>query len=193
MGDTAQLPAPGYGRREFVLTMLGGGIAAACTPVRMGLKIYPEEFHVNDALVDGTLRAFVLTIIPGLPDGAPDLTRPFYDELFGLAPYRGYLASDLCDRARRLTGEAGFARLPYEQRALIVAAGMAGGGLTTRLYHGAAFAVQVATYASIYDDERGCPINEFEGRFTLEQMAGVPDVRLDRFAELTASGTGNPA
>lgn len=183
----------GYGRREFVLTLLAGGIAAACTPVRMGLKIYPEEFHADDALVDETLRAYVLTIIPGLPDDTPDITRPFHDELFGLGPYRGYLASDLCDRAERLTGDSSFAALAYEQRALIVAAAMASGGVTTRLYNGAAFAVQIATYASIYDDGRGCPINDFEGRFTLDQMATVRDPRFERFVELTASGTGNPA
>ena len=192
MNDYVRAKQSGYRRRDFVLIMLGGGVAAACTPLRMGLKIYPEEFHSDDALVDETLRAFVLTISPGLPEDTPDLTRPFYDELFGLGAYRGYLASDLCDRARRFTGDRRFARLTYEQRALIVAAGMAAGGLTTRLYNGAAFAVQIATYASIYDDERGCPINDFEGRFTLEQMADVQDAPLEQFRQTTGSGTGNP-
>lgn len=193
MNDNTHVRRSRYGRREFVLIMLGGGVAAACTPVRMGLRIYPEEFKFDNALVDETLRAYVLTVIPGLPEDTPDVTRPFYDELFGLGPYRGYLASDLCDRAERLTGNRSFAGLSYEQRALIVAAGMASGGVTTRLYNGSAFAVQIATYASIYDDGRGCPINEFEGRFTLKQMASVSDARFDRFVELTASGTGNPA
>ena len=180
-------------RRDFIRIMAGAGLATACTPVRIGLKIYPREFEEHSQLVEETLRAFVLTIVPGIPEDAPDLTRPFHDELFRLDAHCGFLASDLCTRADRIAGNRRFALLAYEDRARVVADGLAAGGVTTRLYSAAAYVTQIACYASIYDDGKGCIITGFEGRFNIERMAGVRDPHLDLFREITSSGTGNPA
>jgi hypothetical protein len=179
-------------RRDFIRIMAGAGLATACTPMRIGLKIYPREFDEHTELVDETLRAFVLTIVPGMPEDDADLTRQFHDPLFRLDAHCAYLASDLCSRAERITGDHRFATLAYEDRASVVADGLAAGGLTTRLYSAAAYVTQIACYASIYDDDKGCVITGFDGQFNIQRMAGVRDPHLDLFRDITSAGTGNP-
>ena len=50
-----------------LLTVASGGIAvmgpAGCTPLRAGLRLYPRQFKVDDALVDATLAAFVRAVV----------------------------------------------------------------------------------------------------------------------------------
>ncbi len=179
-------------RRDFVRLLAVAGLATACTPVRIGLKLYPRDFHDHPELVDETLQAFVLTVIPGMPENDPDLTRHFYDEFLEIGAHREYLAYDLCVRAGRLTGERHFAALDYQQRERVVADGLAQGGVTTLLYSASVHVTQIACYAGIYDDEKGCPVTDFEGRFQIERMAGVFDPNLGSFREITAAGSGNP-
>lgn len=179
-------------RRDFVRLLAVAGAATACTPVRIGLKLYPRDFHEHPELVDETLRAFVLTVIPGTEEH-PDLTRHFYDEFLEIGAHREYLAYDLCVRAGRLSGNRRFAALDYAARERVVADGLAAGGVTTRLYTASVHVTQIACYAGIYDDKRGCPVIDFRGRFRFEHAARASEPDLEAIHRMTAAGTGNPA
>lgn len=187
-------------RRDFLrlLTIAGAGIAGAslagaCAPLRVGLKLYPSELKDNPELLEETLRAFVLTVVPGLPPDDPDLTRALHDESFPLAAHIDVLAADLCERARRLSGSSRFAALDADDRARIVADALDAGGVTTQLYAGAAYLSQVACYAGIYDDAKGCPAIGFEGRFRPDRFADTVYPNPERFLAAASTADGNPA
>lgn len=185
---------PDLSRRGFVRLLGVAGIACAgtagCTPLRIVLKLYPSQFDTDPELLDGTLRAFVLTVVPGLPEDSRRLTRHFYDDSFRLAKHRGFLAADLCERAGRIAGHDSFAGLPYEQRSKVIRDGLEAGGVTTKLYSGAVHLTQIACFSSMYDDEAGCSVIDFEGRFNPARMAETtyPDPRRFLAANLTAAG-----
>jgi hypothetical protein len=46
----------------------------------------------------------------------------------------------------------------------VIQDGLDAGGVTRRLYTGAVFLTQIATYAGIYDEDRGCELIDFGGR-----------------------------
>lgn len=179
-------------RREFLLLMASAGFASACTPLQIGLKIYPRDFKENTQLVDETLRAFVLTVVPGMPKDDPNLIRVFHDELFRVDTHRGWLAFDLCDRARDLTGEPRFVALEYADRERVISAALAAGGVTKRLYTAAIYVSQIAIYAGIYDDDAGCPVWSFDGGFRIEELAALPDPPPDTLHRMESAGGGNP-
>ena len=92
------------------------GIASGCTPVRFGLRLYPEAFNDQDTC-ERVLRAFVLTAVPGaLGSSQSFLTRCFGDDLFPFRPYRENFAADLCRRAGKRFGEPRFDRLDRHER-----------------------------------------------------------------------------
>ena len=194
MSDKSCHREPELSRRGFVrlLGVVGvvGAGTAGCTPLRMVLKLYPSEFDTDPELVDRTLRAFVLTVVPGLPEDARGLTRQFYDESFRLAKHRGFFAADLCERAGRVANDRTFAALPYEQRAKVIRDGLEAGGVTTKLYSGAIHLTQIACFASMYDDEAGCPLIDFEGRFDPTTETNYPDP--GRFLAVNTTTDGNP-
>ena len=184
-------------RREALrlITVAGVGAAAAvaggCTPLRVGLKLYPAEFKYDDDLVDRVLASFVRTVV--MDERTPDteLTRQFHDTTFALEPHRGFLAADLCERAGRLTGQRLFYLLDSADRTRVIADGLAAGGVSTRLYNGAIHLTQVAYYAGIYDDEKGCPAIGFDGRF---QPGAVRTSYAEpgRFRSAESTANGNP-
>ncbi len=180
-------------RRDFLRIVIGAGVASACTPVRIGLKLYPRDFDEHPELVEETLRAFVLAIVPGMRTDDPNLTRALDDELFRLEEHREWLAYDLCRRAGDYAGDRHFASLPLADRARVISGALESGGVTKRLYTAAIYVTQIAVYASVYDDERGCPLWGYEGPFRIERLAGVKDPHLDEFRSITAAGSGNPA
>jgi hypothetical protein len=182
----------GVKRRDFLRIMAGAGVATACTPVRIGLQMYPRDFHEHPEIVEETLRAFVLTVVPGVPESDPNLTRVFHDDLFRLEAHRGWLAYDLCRRAGDRTGDRHFASLPYADREGVVADALEAGGVTRRLYTAAVFVTQIAVYASIYDDDSGCHLWDYDGPFRIESTAGLRDPYLDEFRAITTAGSGNP-
>ncbi|MEE8192453.1 MAG: hypothetical protein V3T74_06880 [Gemmatimonadales bacterium] len=166
--------------------------AGACTPVRIVLKMYPEEFETDPDLVDGVLRAFVTAVVPGMPGDHPNLTRAFYDDYYRLSKYRNFLAADLCERSRSMYGRTEFAELSLEQRTRVIEDGLDRGGVTKRLYVGAVFLAQIATYAGIYDAEEGCPLIGFQGRYDLSELAHVSHPHPERFLPPSRTTDGNP-
>lgn len=183
-------------RREALrwLGLIGAGLAAgACTPLRIGLHAWPERFDTDGELDDRVLRAFVATVIPGVESNRPDLVRAYADPFYHFTPYRSFLASDLCRRGARLYGEARFDRLGPDERAAVLRDGLAADGTTRRLYTGAIFLAQVSTYASIYDDERGCPLIAFEGRYRVRPLDETTYPDPGRFLAVATTLDGNVA
>ena len=70
------------GRREALryLTAVGTGlVAAGCTPARIALRLYPDEFHNDEALVRDVLGAFAETIVAA-PGADPRWTTTLYGD-----------------------------------------------------------------------------------------------------------------
>lgn len=181
-------------RRDAVgrLALLTAGIAAGCTPLRIVLKGYPEAFETDDELVDATLRAFVATVIPGAPVDDPNMVRAYYDrDLSPLPKYRGFLAADLCSRAARRYGVPRFAALAVEERSRVIRDGIEASGTTRRLYEASIFLAQVAFYAGIYDDERGCPLIEWEGRYRPRPLSEISYPHPEAYLAAAATQNGN--
>lgn len=175
------------------LAVLAASCSVACTPLRIAMRLYPEEFDEQSERVHRILRAFVETVVPGVRIDEPDLVRPFYDSYYPLAKCRGFFASDLCNRTMRHYSSFDFERLSIQQRTKIVAEGLAEGGTTGRVYTGAVFLTQIAVYAGIYDPDRGCPLIDFDGRYRPQDRKAMAYPNPERFLPHSISGDGNPA
>ncbi len=183
--------------RRLALRWLGGlalGLsAAACTPVRIAFRMYPKDFDEDPELVDAVLRGFVTAVVPGMPEDAPHLTRVFYDDFYRVGKYRSYLAADLCERAERRYGWPRFEALPAKDRCRVIEDALQEGGVTQRLYVAAVFLAQLASYAGPFDDEQGCPLIGFEGRFRMRPLAELSYPDPERFLPRALTADGNPA
>lgn len=178
-------------RRDAVkrLGVLAGGlIAAGCAPIRVLFDAFPEEFKVDDALVDRTLRAFATAVVPGIGPDDPNVLRALADPAYPFASYRRYFASDLCRRAQRLYAPREFDRLPLAHRTAVIQHGLAADSTTRKLYTGAIFLTQIAAYAGIYDAKRGSPLIDFPGGFR-GATVGYPDP--ERFLASPQTSDGN--
>ena len=155
--------------RRDVLRSLGlitAGVAlGACTPFRIITGAYPDEFKHRGDKVERVLRAFVITVIPGAPANSRDLVRAYRDRDYPFAPYAAFFASDLCDRGCERFGHDRFWELDERQRTQVISDGLAADGTTRKLYGGAIFLAQVSFYAGIYDDDTGCRLIDFPGRY----------------------------
>ena len=145
------------------LGALAAGLAVGCTPLRVVLHDYPDEFR-GTPRVEDVLRAFVTTVLPGALGNDPHLIAAFYDQALPFARYREFFASSFCERSRRVFRTSSFERLDLRQRTRVVQDGLRADGTTRKLYNGAVFLAQISVYAGIYDDERGSPLIDFEGR-----------------------------
>lgn len=179
-------------RRAVLRTMGLASVAlvAGCTPLRILLHDYPKMFDDDRSLTDRILRAFVITVLPGADPRAPDLTRAFFDPAYPFAPRASYFAADLCRRSSRAFGRSAFDGLDPGRRSQIIDGALHDDATTRRLYNGAIFLAQVAVYAGIYDDSRGCDLIEFHGSRGLlgphDQRYPHPELYLAR--EVTADG-----
>lgn len=176
-------------RREVIryLAWLTAGVAAsACTPLRIITRSFPEEFKHDPLLVNATLRAFVATVIPRIDQGSADPAQALLDRHYPFAPYAPFFASDLAERAQDRYGSA-FDRLTVDQRTAVVGDGLAADATTRTLYRGAIYLTQISYYAGIYNDDTGCPLIDFAGRY---RGGAVSYDNADSFlpAPLTASG-----
>ena len=154
-------------RREALKAIgLFGGVAlvSGCTPVRIGLGLFPTKFKEDDNLVRPVLAALADTIVPGSGLDEASLCRPFYDDRFPLAEYRGFLASDLCQRAWIEGRQRRFDQLGLAARVRVVESALKSDGTTRKLYTGAIFLTQIAFYTGFYGDV-GCPTIDFAGRY----------------------------
>jgi hypothetical protein len=102
-------------------------------------------------------------VIPGAEGSDRELARAFHDDAYPFAPHAAYFASDLCRRARRNFSGRSIELLEEGEQAAVVRDGLHADGITRRLYRGAIFLAQVATFASIYDDDKGCALIDFPG------------------------------
>jgi len=160
--------AQSVSRREAVrsLGLMAAGLAAsACAPLRILTGSYPDEFKHRPDVVDRALRAFVSTVIPGADPDAADLTRAYTDPHYPFARYAAFFASDLTRRAHDRFGEHAFDRLTINQRTAVIRDGLEADGTTRKLYQGAIYLAQIAFYGGIYDDDAGCPLIDFPGRY----------------------------
>jgi len=180
--------------RRDVLRTLGlitAGVAvSACTPLRIITGAYSDEFKHAGERVERVLRAFVLTVIPGAPANSPDLVRAYFDRAYPFARYAAFFASDLCDRAGKRFGHGRFWELALGQRTQVIRDGLSADGTTRKLYGGAIFLAQVSFYAGIYDDDTGCPLIDFPGRY---RGAAVSYDDAPRFLPAALTHTGNYA
>jgi hypothetical protein len=176
------------------LAVLGAGlVASACAPMRVVLHLYPEDFDESPELTRLILGGFVTAVIPGASEDEPNLTRALTDPAFPLARCAGYLAADLCKRSAGQFGTARFDALDVARRTEVIKAGLSEGGTTSRIYNGAIFLTQIAYYAGIYDDDRGCPLIEWEGRYRFRGLEATTYPNPGRFLARALSADGNPA
>jgi hypothetical protein len=175
------------------LGALGVLALAGCAPARIVLGLYDRPAEDGPAGAERTLAAFADTVVPGLDPALPDRTRVYRDPSYPLARYRDYFVADLNRRAGERTAGRAFAALAAAERAHVVSAGLAAGGVTGDLYAGAVFLTQIALYAGIYDDEAGCALIDYPGggRPLSAAEQGLP--RPERFFAESRSPTGNPA
>jgi len=175
------------------LGVMAAGLAAACTPLRVLVSAYPQAFDDDDELVERVLRAFVTTVIPGAPADDPDLIRAYTDPTYPFAQYVGFFAADLCRRAARRFEGRRFERLAVRERTAVIAEGLAADGTTRKLYNGAVALAQIAFYAGIYDDKRGCPVIGFEGGYHWHPLTDTTHPSPERFLSHARTADGNYA
>ena len=176
---------------QVLLATAAAGLAG-CTQMRIGLGAYPKEFKSDAAgRRVATLEAFASVVAPGQTPVAACI-RMMLDPWYGFAAYAGYFTSELNRVAQRRYGRSFPGLRPEEQHA-IVAAGLAGGGVTARLYTGAVFLAQVASLAGVHDDAAGSPVLQFPGATGMlhAQTGHHPDAAAFRASPV--SFDGNPA
>jgi hypothetical protein len=158
----------------------------------MLLYLYPQKYRIDRALQDSSLRAFVVTVIPGADRDDAHLVRMYHDEHYPFFPYTGYLVFDLARRTARRGLAGSFGEIPADQRTAIVGEAVSSDDTTSRLFKGAMLMAQVSYYAGIYDPEKGCPLIEFPGRnngFRPEEIS-YPDA--EEYLGDPVSADGNP-
>ena len=173
------------------LGLIAAGLAAACTPVRVLVSAYPQAFDDDDELVDRVLRAFVTAVIPGAPADDPDLVRAYTDPAYPFAQYVGFFAADLSRRAAQRFEGRPFERLDVRQRTAVIAEGLAADGTTRKLYNGAVMLAQIAFYAGMYDDKKGCPMIGFEGGYHWHAPSDMTHPSPERFLSHARTADGN--
>lgn len=181
-------------RREAIgqLASLAALTLAACTPLRIVLRLYPDDFDRDPGLRDQVLRAFADTVVPGAAADGHDLCRAYGNPVYPLAKYRSFLASDLCQRSSARFGEPRFDQLDQASRTALVAEALAAGGVTQQLYTGAVFLTQVAYYGGITHADGACPAIGFEGAYRFRGLEATTYPNPGRFLPEALTADGNP-
>lgn len=172
--------------------LAGAAALAGCTPLRILTKWYPDAFDRDAKLTDRVLRAFVDTVVPGAPADDPDLARVFVDAELPFADHAAFFAADL-SRLATSRYAAWFDELPRSQRVEVVRDGLRGDATSRRLYETAICLAQISCFAGIYDDERGCPLIDFEGGYRLCPPAELTFPDPERFLAAPVTSSGNAA
>jgi hypothetical protein len=175
------------------LALAAGGLAVGCTPLRIVLRAYPDDFDRDTELLDRVLRAFVTTVVPGVPPDSPNLARIFKDDWVPFARYCSFFASDLCGRSRKMFGTGAFHALSLARRTQVVQNGLAADSTTRKLYDGAIFLAQLSVYAGVYDSQRGCPLIDFEGAYKIVPLKDQTYPNPNDFLAAALTPEGNPA
>jgi hypothetical protein len=173
------------------LALVAVGCTAACTPLRVLVNAYPRAFDEDDTLVERVLRAFVTAVIPGARSDDPDLIRAHLDPAYPFAQYAGFFAADLSRRAGRAFEGRPFERLELAERTAVVREGLAADATTSKLYNGAVVLAQIACYAGMYDDRKGCPMIGFEGGYHWHSATDITHPDAARFLSHARTADGN--
>ncbi len=178
-------------RRQMVGLLAAAGLAG-CTPARILLQAYPEPFKQDDDLNERILGAFADTIVPGAGDPDRNVLRVYRDEFYPFAKYHRYFASDLCRRAGYVCDTEDFDRLPRKERERVIAEALSSDATSRKLYSGAIMLTQVAFYAGIYDDRRGCSDIGFEGEYQFRGLDAFTYPNPERFLATPMTASGHP-
>jgi len=175
------------------LGLLALGASVGCTPLRVVLDKHPRALDDDGTLEDRVLRAFLATVIPGIDAGAPDAIRVFHDPAYPFAKYAKFFAGDLCRRAARRSSGCTFDELSPADRTAVVQEGLTADGTTRKLYGGAIYLIQIATYSGIYDDRGGCPLIDFDGGYHFRPRSENTYPDPDSFLASAVTASGNHA
>ena len=189
-------PAAVHWSRRDVLRNAGICLATTltgCAPARILLGDYPTAFKNNAELNDRVLRAFVVTIVPGVSIDTPDLAQVFRDDFFPFKKYHSFFASDLCNRAGKLCRDPVFDRLPLVERTRVVQHGLQADGVTQRLYRGAIVLAQAATYGGMYSRTGDVPLIDFQGFRDQPDISEYTHADPRQFLAMSVTASGNPA
>ena len=190
-------PRPGMTRRQALawiaaasaLPLLGGSGAIGCSTLRIASGLAPgARRRARDREAD-VMQAFCTAVVPVSADEVNDVARAYRDPEFPLARHLPLLVHDLDARSHG----AGFDRLADDERREIVLDGSEARGPVGRLYRGAILLTQVAFYASIYDDERGCPAIDYPGAGELADRALQTYADPESYFGRSHSADGNPS
>ncbi|HEX9692772.1 MAG TPA: hypothetical protein VGA22_11790 [Gemmatimonadales bacterium] len=187
---------PGITRRRAVaqLSLVGAcGALAACTPLRIVLRWYPEDFQSDPELVRGVLAGFADAVVPSDGNHAHAVAAAYQDARFPLAKYAPFLASDLTRRAYATGRETPFERLTRSERTRIIEDALRVGGVTARLYGGAIFLTQIVFYAGLWCEDGSCTEIDFGGPYRFEGLAAVTYPNPQAFLPTPLSANGNPS
>jgi hypothetical protein len=173
-------------RRELVrrLAVVVAGVgAAACAPLRIALKAYPEQF--------GTDAGSSAPSAPSSPSFRRRL-RPahLFADTFIRSTTPRLLRGRLCRRAGGVS-ESRFDRLPPDARTWVVRRGLRQRGVIGRMYAGAVLLAQIAVYGGIHDDSRGCPLIGFDGGGRVPTPVELTYPDAERFLARSLTTTGN--
>jgi hypothetical protein len=171
------------------LPLAGGSGAIGCSTLRLASGLTPGARRRALGRESGVMEAFCATVVPVTAEEAADVVRVYRDPEFPLAQHLPLLIRDLDARS----GGEGFDRLPADARREIVLDGSEANGPIGRLYRGAILLTQVAFYASIYDDERGCPAIDYPGAGELTELAEQTYADSSSFLGVSYSPDGNPS
>jgi hypothetical protein len=177
----------------------GGGLriasfspASVIAALRMLLYAYPARYRRDRVLLEKTLRAFVVTVIPGADRNDPDLVRMYFDTDYPFFPYTGYMVYDLARRTAHRHPGGSFGDLVAGERTAILSEALASDDTTSRLFKGAMLMAQVSYFAGIYDPGKGCALIDFPGKndgFRQEEIS-LPDA--GAYLGEAATAEGNP-
>jgi len=181
-----------WNRSRHVRTGLSVGLAAGCTPLKIGLGIHAPRYDNDPLIGDEVLQAFVATVIPGAPVSDPNLIRVFEDDYYPLARFRGALIADLCQRSDRMFNMKMFSWLNAEQRTQVIQNAISSQSVTRQLYEGAIFLTQISCYAGIYDASGGCELIDFPGKGFID-LADQTYPAAERYLASSLTSSGNYA
>jgi len=171
------------------LPLASGSGMIGCSTMRLAGGLLPGAARGARRRADAVLGAFCRTVVPVAPGQEAPVMRVYDDATFPLARRVPLLVRDLDARA----GERGFDRLSAAEQRRIVVAGTEARGPIGRIYRGAVLLTQAAFYASIYDDEAGCPAIDWPGAGALPEPEELTYPHPEAFLGSASGADGNPS
>jgi len=163
--------------------------APGCSTIRLAGAVVPGAMDRAHRREPAVMQAFCRTVVPVADADVAQVARVYEDPQFPLAARLPLLVRDLEGRA----GGDGFDSLGGAARERIIQAGASARGPVGRLYRGAILLTQVAFYASIYDDARGCAAIDWPGAGRLPARAEFTHPDPGSFFGRSLSADGNPS